>query len=351
MRSIIIGQGITGPSVFRDHLIELLDDPTTVRCTVLVAFMTLNGILQIHAALQRFIGRPDTTLEWIVGIGLVTTPESLEHLHTMVSLSQRAHAIRVFSSTQRFFHPKVYVFERSDGTGTVLVGSNNVTPGGLSGNLEISARLEDLSVEEVAVWKNVCVVVTGLDGCHVLDEGLLARLCQELRQTRTTAGGRRLLLTESRSAGTTSSILIRQVPLAGDRTSQVHFSRGIIEDYFGCRLDRTEHLRFQEVKASGITGPIEERQIVYSQVNRNPKIELFGARILSNRYPRNGSRPILVFERVEGNFYRYMPVLPGDAGFSELSQYMSSVPQRGRTLKYDIVDPEKMLDVWPGYPM
>lgn len=351
MQYEIIGQGVNEKIAFKEHLIELLQDRSIIKCKVLVAFMTLNGVLQISEALQRFVSRRATTLQWIVGIDQITTADSLSLLHRIISKSNRRHTIRIFSNTERLFHPKVYIFNKMDGTGTVLVGSNNITLGGLSDNFEVSVRLDDLSQQDINRWNNLWTQISALTSSHLLDNQLLSEVEHKLRERQKVSRVRPLLSVESRVREIAPNILIRQIPLAGGRTSQVHFTRHIVETYFQCRLGQTQYLQFQEFKRGGIMGSIERRPLVYSKINRNPKLELAGAKILSTNYPRDGSRPILVSERVERDFFRYMVLLPGDDGFLEVSDYLNAISQRGLALRYSIINLEKMLDIWPDYPM
>jgi hypothetical protein len=103
------------------------------------------------------------------------------------------------------------------------------------------------------------------------------------------------------------------------------------------------------MQPNSFPGEVEHRRLVLSASNRNAKVEVGGARILLNNYPDN-ARPILVFEQIENDFFRYMLLLPGDEGFHELSSYLSTLP-RGRALPYRITDINELLEIWPDYPI
>ena len=75
-----------------------------------------------------------------------------------------------------------------------------------------------------------------------------------------------------------NTYLIRLVPRAGDRSKQVHFTVDLLKKYF-C-LKPGDGILVQEMLASGAVGEIEHRQVVFSQRNRNVKIELAGASML-----------------------------------------------------------------------
>jgi len=355
----IIGQKINGDVEFNQHLIELLEGDF-IECKCLIAFMTLNGLLKIgvgsEGALNKFIKRKNTRLQWIIGIDQITTPEALDILRNSISPYSKRHSIWAFKSPPgHLFHPKVYMFITSEMTGTVLIGSNNITPGGLSNNYEVSVRLNDLSPISIKRWNklwNRTLLFKNL--LFEIDDDLLS----EVRNRRIFEIKNRIMTKPSipdievEMPIESPIILIREVPRASGRVSQVHFTKDIIENYFHLRLGSSMHLKFQEFRYSHIT-EIEERPLVYSEINKNPKIELEGAKTLIDSYPEDDEdRPLLIFERIEKNFYRYMLLLPDDDGFTELSEFLSINYRRGRaSLKFNFINIETMLKVWPGYPM
>lgn len=144
-------------------------------------------------------------------------------------------------------------------------------------------------------------------------------------------------------------ILIRFVPRAGGRTSQVHFTREIAETYFHFVLGRPRTIRLQRLQPGSAPGPIERRPLVYSESNRNCRIEVSGARQLGELYPASGQRPIIVFEEVEADLFRYMLLLPGDDGFAQLASHLDALP-RGKALAFDITDLGTLQEIWPDYP-
>jgi len=51
--------------------------------------------------------------------------------------------VRRFQPGPRFFHPKVSVFFKRNGKKTAIIGSSNLTGGGLSGNFEANVLLDN----------------------------------------------------------------------------------------------------------------------------------------------------------------------------------------------------------------
>ena len=86
-------------------------------------------------------------------------------------------------------------------------------------------------------------------------------------------------------------------------------------------------VRLQQVQPGHSPQSVEERPLVYSQKNKNPKIELNGARVLIGRYPTGDRRPIVVFQEVGPRFYK-----------------------EGGALRSWITDLDSLAEVWPDYP-
>ncbi|MFW6311850.1 MAG: phospholipase D-like domain-containing protein, partial [Nanoarchaeota archaeon] len=157
MNFSIIGQRIYDDNL-ENHLIEVLNEPDTVSCEALVAFITLNGLLRIGAGergpLYNFITKPSTKFNWIVGIDNITTSDALATFKEFSDQSIPNYKVSAFSSKNiGIFHPKIFIFRKKNNTGTVIVGSNNLTQGGLFSNIEVSVKLENLESYELLVWE------------------------------------------------------------------------------------------------------------------------------------------------------------------------------------------------------
>ena len=144
-----------------------------------VAFVKRSGTRHVAPALSAFA---DTGhVEIIAGIDhRGTSAEGLRDLLNAVSPRGR---IIVFHNRLPFtFHPKVYLF-KSPSAAEVLVGSGNLTEGGLFTNYEAALRFSlDLTApEQVAILQSLERVLDSwadltAGSTLVLDEALLARL-------------------------------------------------------------------------------------------------------------------------------------------------------------------------------
>ena len=94
---------------------------------------------------------------------------------------------------------------------------------------------------------------------------------------------------------------------------------------------------------------VENRTLVYSYHNKNPKIEVSGVRIVGD-YGKSVPRPILIFERVEKSFFRYTLILSGQSGYAELASVLDAEPKHGLALRYKITNLDELLNIWAEYP-
>ena len=144
-----------------------------------IAFVKRSGTRHIEGSLASFARNHD--VEIIAGIDhRGTSYEGLESLLHAVSPGGRV--VVFHNPTFRTFHPKVYLF-KSSVAADMVVGSGNLTSGGLSVNYEASVRLRLnlTNPNEAAILECVEDVLdrwSDLSGgtARLLDEQLLAKL-------------------------------------------------------------------------------------------------------------------------------------------------------------------------------
>jgi HKD family nuclease len=355
MHHRVITQGIDGDSIEKE-LVGLLSDDSIIGCRILVAFVTLDGLLKLGSAsggsLRESMRSPGKRFKLIVGVDSVTTADALSEIRRLSAIPTSDFQAKAFSSSERrLFHPKVYIFDRRAGSSTILVGSSNLTASGLSENIEVSIRLDDLSGAEMEQWDQLWDSFWTNRDTKEIDGNLVSDVRNKREsERRERRGRRRAEPAEVELPVASPQILVRVIPFAKGRTSQVHFTKQIVEDFFGLDIEKGGSLRVQQVQPSQEPQPIEERNLVYSKKsNRNPKIELTGARVLDESYPTGNKRPMIIMERIAPHSYRYMLLLPGDAGYREVSR-ASGLQPRGQALAYWITDLDSLLEVWSAYP-
>jgi HKD family nuclease len=105
------------------------------------AFASESGLELIYDGL---VARLDNGLSarFVLGIDFYQTDPAV--LYDLLELSDEYSALELYMSSAEsttIFHPKVYAFENKKGDSSVILGSANLTRGGLSSNHELSAFL------------------------------------------------------------------------------------------------------------------------------------------------------------------------------------------------------------------
>ena len=127
-----IFQGITNTNHF-EALNDLLEDCNDSRFVLSSAYMTSSGLQLIENALKKV--SKNTTLYIGINNG-VTTYQSL---NVVCSLGCRLYAVDT-ERNDSIFHPKLYI-KLSNTESTIVIGSANLTTGGLRTNIEASCKL------------------------------------------------------------------------------------------------------------------------------------------------------------------------------------------------------------------
>lgn len=366
----------------------------------IAAYAKKSGVLRLLPYLIAFRAKGGT-ITAVIGIDQYNT--SFEALKLLLGACNRLYIFHSESATQTF-HPKVYMFKNPN-QAWFSIGSSNLTGGGLFSNYEVNYYKElDLSrpadQAELVNIESIFPLYTDVTNpcCRMADNALIDNLYasgyikseSEIQRTiaagtqragtgtRTGTGIERLFGRETfvapRIAGQetatqtvaqvgtnriavhtphqlqdlTSSVLIRHVPKAGDRSKQVHFNIDIKNNFF--YLDFGTTIQLQEIMTDGQPKFIEDRVLVFSKRNRNVRIEVSGAECLDDHYPTNGNRPILLFRRISDTFFTYMLLLEDSQGYNALNQYLLTLPV-GKSLAYKITDEATLSTLWANCPL
>lgn len=381
-------------------LIEGIKNPSYDSLTIMVAYAKLSGVYRLLPSLKDFKAR-NGKLRCIIGIDQQnTTYDALHILNTIVDELYVFHS-ESFSQT---FHVKCYWLTGTNKT-WYAIGSNNLTAGGLFSNYEMCVAKQVSGEDSIQIVRNLETIfneyVANSSCCKLVDSNLLSSLLdngyivkelqlrkehiQKLLTQRSKSPAKERLFgkevfsapalpveysislsnaAKPRESNQPSSskqfmpsseiieekdYLIRFVPAAGNRAKQVHFTIDLLQNYF--MLNVGDSVLFQEMSPSGTVGPLEHRQIVFSQTNKNVKIELSGAEILNTQYPTDlTKRPILVVKRVNSNLFTYMLLMDGDNGYDSINSHLNSLP-KGRSLAYKVIDESSMFTLWDSCPL
>jgi len=165
-----------------DFLKQGFTDARWTEFRAAVAFVKRSGTKHIREALDAFSTRAKVR----ISAGIDADGTSMEGLSDLMNAIEGRGDLFVFKNAgSSTFHPKVYLF-RNETAAEVVVGSGNLTEGGLFTNYEASLLLRlDLAHERDAeLLASICVVLdswsTPTPGlCYALDAGLLAKLVAE----------------------------------------------------------------------------------------------------------------------------------------------------------------------------
>jgi HKD family nuclease len=98
-----------------------------------MALVTKSGLARVLSSIEHCLKRRGRG-QVLFGIDLPTDPDAIQSLCALETRHKGNFEIRRFQPGRRFFHPKVSVFVSRGGAKTAIIGSSNLTGGGLSEN-------------------------------------------------------------------------------------------------------------------------------------------------------------------------------------------------------------------------
>ncbi len=130
---------VAGRSPIAEQLRRRLSDSRYHRLRLSVAFARWSGLHLIDAELQSFLSRRGHSLEAFVGVDLGGT--TLEALTYLAELPRSKVFVVRSGMSHVMFHPKVYALSGPEAW-CAIVGSSNLSTGGLIANIESSLLVE-----------------------------------------------------------------------------------------------------------------------------------------------------------------------------------------------------------------
>jgi len=315
------------------------------------AFATRGGVDQLieDQVIHDFMRRGGE-IDLIVGIDAVTNRQTLERMQALESRHQGFHPKVFWNMTGGLFHPKVSHFGYADGRTRLILGSGNLTPGGLRRNFEGYSIVSGEPREGIDLSSLDAFIARHRADIRPIDQAALERAALNVSRPITTAPGSRKLQPgpATQKWGGLDRVLLAQVPAAGGRWSQVHFNTQITEEFFRVTDVRTQRVYLTSVDPAGMRGEVEVRPVVFSQSsNRNHKIEIAAAKGLD--YP--DSPPLLVLRERQVRCFDYVLLMPRSPGYRELFQLSETLPTIGRGLRRVITDLATLSGAYPKCPL
>ena len=333
-------------------------------CTGMFAFASRAGVDSLigDSDIQVFLN--EATMSLIVGIDAVTNRQTLVRLQEL-EREHEALSVRVFwNLTDALFHPKLAHFEYPCGRRRLIVGSGNLTPGGLRQNFEAFSVTRAGADEDLDLSSWDRFLVDHAADIRSIDEKALERAARNLMQGRAkhkdVEPGRRKKVAHGTAAaesmegvelpvGRTDRFLVARVPKADDRWHQIHFNKDVIERFFRIQPSTAQRVYLVECRSDGTFGEEEVRPCVYSQSNKNLKIEV--ASHHGEPYPGGGQRPVAVYRELQARSFAYMLLLPGDRGYDEMFGLTETLPKVGLGLERVITDSVRIRSTWATCPL
>jgi HKD family nuclease len=340
------------------YLIEAFLDSVakSTQATGVFAFASKNGVdsLLLDPVVKSFLVRHRFLL--VVGIDAVTNRSTLERL-----LEHQQHYrnldVRVFwNPVSALFHPKMATFELVTGGRQMIVGSGNLTPGGFRNNFEAFSVISAAPSDEVDFSDWDSFFVRHASNFRAIDEEVLQRASKNIILTRRKKGVRVqepivIETDESPVSNVTPSdteFLVAQVPAASGRWHQIHFNAEVIHSFLRITANSSERLFLNAVDIDGARSEQEVRPCVYSQHNKNYKVEIGARRELP--YPSSG-RPILIMKKVALRTFEYMLIMPREAGHDILLNITETLANVGKGLPRVITDATTIRARWDSCPL
>jgi hypothetical protein len=347
-----------------DVIVELSSAGTVIYSRWFFGFLTGSGMDALLAvnSVREMLRR--CRVDVLVGLDAVTDRLGLQRLRDLAAANPDFRARVIKNTTGALVHPKMLLFEYDDGRGCSVIGSNNMSGNGLSGNVEGYSILRYGSEDtppDLSDWDAFEVRWAPL--ISPIDDEAMEFARRNERNVRRAARGVREEVPPDEGAVVVSDgqvheippapegdvhelMLVAQVPRAGGRWSQVHYSAEIMHNYFRAAGGEVVLLR----KVGGAT--VEERAVVYSPANKNYKIELGAAHDLD--YPEDG-RPVVLFRRegsADSRRHQYVLLMPGDDGHAEMAVLADDeFTPHGNQLPRAIVARSSVLAAWPDCPL
>jgi HKD family nuclease len=326
----------------------------------LYAFASQGGVDKLVAddAVIKFFKRGGKA-SLTVGIDAVTNRTALERL-VHYTTKHRSFSPSVFwTPNTGLFHPKLSHFRHDDGRETLVVGSGNLTPGGLTSNFEAYTVISSEPGEALDVSSFDAFLMRHAGIILPIDEKALARAALNIVQK--VKGKAKVVPAEAlddaipipetvavTAIGGTQRVLVAQIPKGKGRWKQGHFNADTIQKFFRISDRQLQRVFLTYVFDDGSRGEEEPSRCIYSKANKNFKIEIKTGG--QNDYPPEG-RPIVVFLERNVRIFDYLLRMPGMPGHAQMQYLTETLPQVGKGLPRVITDTDRLRTEWPSCPL
>ena len=303
------------------------------------AFASASGV-EILFEDKEFGGLLDRgTYSMVVGIDEITNLKCLDKLNEIASKKPNFSVKAYYQENKSsLFHPKFSFFQHSSGYGSLIVGSGNLTLGGLRKNKEAFGLLplsEDEFNRMEEYWGSWLAEASknlkDIDDDDVIEKARenifrkrLQALVKDQQIIEADDDGEQseleISITEGWHYGANSQVLVAEIPKSGDRWKQANFDVGTFQNFFGAIPgDNGQRILLRSLKDDAALSSIEVRPSV-SVKSKNYRFELDAATGLL--YPTEGP-PIGIFIQLTTRMFLYHLFMPNHNLYEEIADWMN----------------------------
>ncbi|WP_242353907.1 phospholipase D family protein [Anaeromyxobacter sp. SG64] len=285
----------------------------------------------------------------VVGVDSITNEKALDLLKKRAADYPSLNVRAFFHSRAITFHPKFCWFTNAK-HGRAIVGSGNLTPGGLFGNWEAFTivDLDAMGAKTVQTQWAQWTALHAKDLRDLDDPDVRNRAKKNKSRIIRAPDAEDSAMANKASTGAADQVLVAEIPAAGTRWQQANFDLKHFTGFFHLKPGTKRSVVLYHIDAAGNVEPAEQRQSV-SVKSKNYRIELAAAPNVP--YPA-AAPPISVFVRTGRRQFRYQVVMPGDPTYKYvdaiLSKRWAGPPRFMRRVTLSATD---LRAEWPGTPL
>lgn len=288
----------------------------------------------------------------VVGMDAITDPRALSALVDRLPNRPGLTARVLLHGLPTLFHPKLCWFI-SNGRLTLIVGSGNLTPGGLTNNLEAftvstlegtAAGHEEAKIAQwLARWDAQLIAPDAPEAVTRAKENSGAeRSLKRAMSAEDEGAGSALPVAEDVDA------LVLEISRNAPRRTQLDVGQEQFRDFFGGEAGKQKRILLQHVDDRGNLADLEPPRALFRTKSDNYRFEAAAGRGID--YPDEG-RPIGVFVRMPDGVIRYRLLWPGGAGHSEVEALLTErAGAAARGMRRASISSAELRAAWPNAP-
>lgn len=336
--------GVSAGSLL-EHI--LLESMGALRGGGIFAWANSGGASSLIAdpTFQEFL--KDGTFRLVVGLDSITDVAAIKKLEQLETKIPNFNVELFLNSARGMFHPKMVWFEFADHV-TLIVGSGNLTMGGMLANLEAFVVTKESGARGRQDLKMINDWLRAHD--HELvpvdDQRALDRAALNSGNERSIRFPAPKVL-EVVTDADAELALVAEFPASGVRPSQVNFDLSTYTNFFGASAGTQRRIILHSVSPAGRLGALESRPSV-EVASKNYRFELAAAK---GTYPETG-RPIGVFLRLQTGEFLYVVLMPGDTDHPTMEAFLAERwSGRADRMRRITTDAEDLRSYWPAAPI